>query len=67
MHAPVMLKEFIEQYQENRITATKQKNPMSKFRTFINSFLMDMLVFIVAILTVFIIFVIIYIVTGQPG
>ena len=38
---------------------------MSKFKTFINSFLIDMLVFIAAILTVFIIFVIIYIVTGQ--
>ena len=38
---------------------------MSKFRSFINSFLIDMLVFILAILTVLIIFVIIYIVTGQ--
>ena len=65
MHAPVMLRDFIEQYQENRITATKQESPTSKFRLFIKSFLIDMLVFIVAILTVFIIFVIIYIVTGQ--
>ena len=65
MHAPVMLRDFIEQYQENRITATKQESPTSKLRTFINSFLIDMLVFIVAILTVFIFFVIIYIVTGQ--
>ena len=38
---------------------------MSKFRSFINSFLIDMLVFIAAIMTEFIIFVIIYIVTGQ--
>ena len=65
MHAPVMLRDFIEQYQESRITATKQESPTSKFRMFINSFIIDMLVFIVAILTVFIIFVIIYIVTGQ--
>ena len=65
MHTPVMLRDFIEQYQENRITATKQEFPTSKFRTFINSFLVDMLVFIVAILTVFTILVIIYIVTGQ--
>ena len=65
MHMPVMLKDFIEQYQENRITATKQESPTSKFRTFINSLLIDMLVFIAAILTVFIIFVIIYILTGQ--
>ena len=65
MHAPVLLRDFIEQYQENRITATKQESPTSKFRTFINTFLIDMLVFIAAILTVFIIFVLIYIVTGQ--
>ena len=65
MHAPVMLKDFIEQYQENRITATKWESPTSKFRTLISSFLIDLLVFIVAILTVFTIFVTIYIVTGQ--
>ena len=64
--APVMLRDFIDQYQENRLTATKwDKSPTSKFRSFINSFLIDMLVFIAAILTVFIIFVIIYIITGQ--
>ena len=60
-----MLRDLMEQYHQNRITATKWESPTSKFRTFINSFLMDMLVFIAAILTVFIIFVIIYIVTGQ--
>ena len=65
MHVPVMLKDFIEQYQENRITATKLENPTSKFRMFINSFLVDMLIFTVAILTVFLVFVILYIVTGQ--
>ena len=60
-----MLRNFIDQYQENRITITKWESPTSKFRSFINSLLIDMLVFIVAILTVFIIFVIIYIITGQ--
>ena len=65
MHMPVLLKDFIEQYQENRITATKWESPTSKFRTFINRFLIVMLVFIVAILTVFLIFVMMYIVTGQ--
>ena len=60
-----MQRDFTDQYQENRITATKQESPTSKFRSFINSFLIDMLVFIVAILTVFIIFVIIYIIMGQ--
>ena len=65
MHAPVMLRDFIDQYQENRITTTKQERPTSKFKSFINSFLIDMLVFIAAILTVFIILIIIYIITGQ--
>ena len=32
LHAPVMLRDFIDQYQENRITATKwDKSPTSKF------------------------------------
>ena len=31
MHAPIMLKDFMEQYQENRITITKQENQKSKF------------------------------------
>ena len=31
-HVPVMLRDFIEQYQENRITAMKWESPMSKFR-----------------------------------
>ena len=39
MHAPVMLRDFIDQYQENRITATTWESPTSKFRSFINSFL----------------------------
>ena len=65
MHVPIMLKHFIEQYQETRITTTKWESPTSKFRTFINSFLVDMLIIIVAILTEFSVLVILYIVTGQ--
>ena len=65
MHAPIMLRDFIDHYQESRITATKWESPTSKFRSFINSFLMDMMVFIAAVLTVFVIFVIIYIIIGQ--
>ena len=65
MHVPIMLKDFIEQYQDNRITPTKWEDPESKFRMFINSFLVDMLIFIATILTVFLIFVILYIITGQ--
>ena len=43
----------------------KQDNPTSNFRKFINSFLVDMLIFIAAILTVFLVLVVIYILTGQ--
>ena len=60
-----MLKDLMEQYQENRITATKQENPKSKSRMFINSFLVDTLIFMAAILTVFLALVIIYVLTGQ--
>ena len=38
IHAPVMLRDYIDQYQENRVTATKWESPTSKFRSFINSF-----------------------------
>ena len=55
----------MEQYRENRITVTKQENPKSKCRMFINSFLDDTLIFIAAILTVFLAFVVIYVLTGQ--
>ena len=65
MHAPIMLKDFMVQYRENWMTITKHENPKSKFQKFINSFLVDMLIFIAAILTIFLALVIIYILTGQ--
>ena len=65
MHALIMLKDFMEQYQENTMTIVRQGNQTSKFRKFINSFLVDMLIFIAAILTVFLVLVIIYVLTGQ--
>ena len=37
LHAPVMLKDFMEQYQANRRTVAKLENTKSKFRKFINS------------------------------
>ena len=55
----------MEQYRENRIIITKWEDPKSKFRTFINSFLVDTLIFIAAIFTVFLVLVIIYVITGQ--
>ena len=65
MHVPIKLKDFMEQYWENKMTIIKQNNPKSKFIKFINSFLIDMLIFIAAILTVFLVLVIIYVLTGQ--
>ena len=43
----------------------KQDNPTSKFRKFINSFLVNTLIFIAAIINVFLVLVIIYVLTGQ--
>ena len=60
-----MLKDFMEHYCDNRMTIVKQNNPHSKFRKFINSFLIDMLMFIAVVLTVFLVLVIIYVLTGQ--
>ena len=44
---------------------TKEENPKSKFQKFINSFLIDTLIFIAAILTTILALVIIYVLTGQ--
>ena len=52
MHTPIMLKDFMEHYQENKMTIIEQNNPKSKFSKFISSFLINMLIFIAAILTV---------------
>ena len=64
MHASMMLKDIMEHYHDNRMTIVKQNNPHSKFRKFINNFLIDMLMFIAAVLTVFLALVIIYVLTG---
>ena len=47
------------------MTIIRQDNPRSKFRKFINSFLVNTLIFIAAILTVFLVLVLIYILTCQ--
>ena len=47
------------------MTTIRQDNPTSKFRKFINSFLVNMVIFIAAILTVFLVLVIIDVLTGQ--
>ena len=61
----MMLEDLIEQYQDNRMTIAKHEQSKSKFQKFINSFLIDMLIFIAAILTVFLALIIIYVPTGQ--
>ena len=65
MHAPIMLKDFVEQYWENEMTIIEHGNPTSKFRKFINSFLVNTLIFIAAILTVFLVLMVIYVLTSQ--
>ena len=65
MHVPMMLQDFMEHYHDNRMTIVKQDNPQSKFMKFINSFLIDTLMFIAVVLTVFLVLVIIYVLTGQ--
>ena len=47
------------------MTIAKQESPKPRFQKFINSFLVDMLIFIAAILTIFLVLVIIYVITGQ--
>ena len=65
LHAPVMLKDFMEQYQANRRTVAMLDNTRSKFRKFINNFLVYTLIFIVAILIVVLLLVLIYVMTGK--
>ena len=55
----------MEHYHDNKMTIVKQDNPQSKFRKFINSFLIDTLMLIEVVLTVFLVLMIIYIFTGQ--
>ena len=47
------------------MTITKHEHSKSKFQKFINSFLVDMLIFIAAILTIFLALIIIYVLTGH--
>ena len=47
------------------MTVTKQEREKSSFSKFINSFLVDMLIIIAEILTIYFALVIIYVLTGQ--
>ena len=67
LQTPKTLKEFVNQYQENRkiINIQEKKIQNSNIKIFMNSFVTDVLVFTAALVTVAIMFIIIYILTGQ--
>ena len=66
LQAPKTLKDFVNQYKESRkMDIQEKKTQNSNIKTFINSFVTDVLVFIAALVTVVITFIIIYIITGQ--
>ena len=70
LQAPRTLIDYINQFQEHNKKLHLQKqndNAKSKFKSFISSFIADIIGFSRALLTVIITLVIIYIVTGQNG
>ena len=68
LQVPKTLKDYIKQFQEHNKKLHLQKqsdNTNSKFKTFISSFIADIIGFSAALLTVLITLVIVYIVTGH--
>ena len=68
LQAPKTLKDYIKQFQEHnkKLHLEKQNdNTKSKFKSFISSFIVDIIGFGAALLTVIIMLMIIYIVTGD--
>ena len=73
LQIPKMLKEYVNQYKEKRkllhlqekTIKGKQNEQKSKFKSFITSFIADVLVFPVALLTVIVTLVVIYMISGQ--
>ena len=69
LQVPKTLREFVNQYQENRkmlnIQEKKIKIQNSIIKTFLTSFVADALVFAAALMTVVVMFTIVYILTGQ--
>ena len=67
LQAPKTLKDFVNQYQESsKMIQVQEKNtPNSKFKTFLTSFITNVLVFPAALVTVAITFIIIYMLTVQ--
>ena len=67
LQAPKTLKEYINQYQENR-KSLDIKEKMTKeptFNTFLSSYMIDVIMFVTGILTVILTFVISYMLCGQ--
>ena len=68
LQAPKMLKEYVNQYREKRkwldlqeeTSKEEQNEQNSKFRTFITSFIADILVFSAVLLTIIVTLVVIY-------
>ena len=67
LQAPKMLRDYIEQYQDNKKIHIQWQNDYtnSKFKSFISSFIADVIGFTAAFLTALMSLVLIYIVTGQ--
>ena len=68
LQAPKTLKDYIKQFQEHNKKLHLQKkndNTKSKFKSFISSFIANIIGFSAALLTIIIMLVIIYIVTGH--
>ena len=68
LQVPKTLKEYINRYQEKRnvhIQEVQNENNNSKFKEFITSFILDVIGFMAAFLTVIIALKIIYVLTGQ--
>ena len=66
LQAPITLQDFVNQYQANRKIVKTQKTQSSNFKSLMDSFITDVLVFIAALVTVVITFIIIDMLTGQP-
>ena len=67
LQAPKTLKEYINQYQENRKLMEIKENVIKEptFNTFLSSYIADIIVFVTGILSVILTFVITYILCGQ--
>ena len=69
LQAPKTLKDFVNQYQESRKMKTLQEKKIqsSSIKTFLTSFIADVLVFTAALVIVVIMFIIIYMLTSQSN